>query len=263
MIPQVKSAISQVYPDRILVRGYSLVELVGTYTFGDVVYLLMTGELPHGQEGRLVEAILVSCAEHNINTPSTHAARTVANCGVPLQTAIAAGVSAIGEYHGGAGEACARILQEEVSAHPETSPDALAQDIVEDFRRGKRRIPGFGHRIHDPDPRAVRLLSLADEWGISGPHVALARAIVTALQATTGRSLPMNVDGALAALISDMGIGWRYGKALFIIARTAGLAAHVHEEITTGKPFKFFVPTDADYVGPPERPVPLKDTDAT
>jgi len=107
------------------------------------------------------------------------------------------------------------------------------------------------------------LLSLADEWGISGTHVALAQAIVVALQAATGRSLPMNVDGALAALISDMGIGWRYGKALFIIARTAGLAAHVHEETTTGKPFKFFAPTDAEYVGPPERPVPLKDTNAT
>ncbi|MFH1929714.1 MAG: citrate/2-methylcitrate synthase [Chloroflexota bacterium] len=176
---------------------------------------------------------------------------------------MAAGVSAIGEYHGGAGEACARMLQEAALAHPETSPDALARDIVEDFRRGGRRIPGFGHRIHDPDPRAVRLLSLADEWGISGPHVALARAIVAGLLAATGRSLPMNVDGALAALISDMGIDWRYGKALFIVARTAGLAAHVHEETTTGKPFKFFAPTDAEYVGPPERPVPLKDTNAT
>ena len=263
MSPQVKSAISQVYPDRILVRGYSLVDLMGTYTFGHVVYLLMTGELPQGQEGRLVEAILVSCAEHSINTPSTHAARTVVNCGVPLQSGIAAGVSAIGEYHGGAGEACARMLQETVLTHPESPPEALAWDIVEDFRQGGRRIPGFGHRIHDPDPRAVRLLALADEWGISGPHVALAQAIVVALQVATGRSLPMNVDGALAALVSDMGIDWRYAKALFIIARTAGLAAHVHEEITTGKPFKFFSPTDVAYVGPPERPVPLKDTNAT
>jgi len=134
---------------------------------------------------------------------------------------------------------------------------------VEDFRRDGRRIPGFGHRIHDPDPRAARLLSLADEWGISGPHVALAQEIVAVLQTATGRSLPMNVDGALAALLSDMGIDWRYSKALFIIiARTAGLAAHVQEELAIGKPFRFFAPTEAEYVGHPERPVPLKDTDA-
>ena len=259
MAGRVRSAISQLYPDRILVRGYDLVELVGTHTFGDVVYLLMSGELPGGQEGRLVEAILVSCAEHSINAPSTHAARTVANCGVPVQSAIAAGVSAVGEYHGGAGEACARMLQEAIRARPGTPPEVLAGEIVADFRRGGQRVPGFGHRFHDPDPRAVRLLSLADEWGISGQHVALARAMVGALRAATGRSLPMNVDGALGALISDMGIDWRYGKALFLLGRTAGLAAHVHEEMTTGRPFKFFGPVEVEYVGPPERPVPAGD----
>ncbi|HYN87521.1 MAG TPA: citrate/2-methylcitrate synthase, partial [Ardenticatenaceae bacterium] len=179
----VQTAISQVHPDRILVRGYSLADMAGVYSFGDVIYLLITKELPQGREGQLIEAMLVCCAEHSINAPSTHVARAVANCGVPLQSAVAAGVSAVGENHGGAGEACARILQEAVAADGEAPPETVAAAIVADWRRNGRRLPGFGHRFHDPDPRAERLLALADEWGLSGPHVALARAIVAELKA--------------------------------------------------------------------------------
>ncbi len=250
-----QTAISQVYPDRVLLRGYNLADLAGSRSFGDVVYLLMTGELPAGREGQLIEALLVVCAEHSINAPSTHTARAVANCGVPVQSAIAAGISAVGEHHGGAGEACARLLQDAVRADPTAAPDTVAARLVQEFRAAGKRIPGFGHRFHDPDPRAERLLALADTWQLSGPHVALGRAIVAALQ-TDARSLPMNVDGALAAVLSDLGIDWRFGKAIFIIGRTAGLAAHVHEEMTTGKPFKFIQPVPVEYIGPDERPLP-------
>jgi citrate synthase len=180
----------------------------------------------------------------------------VANCGAPLQAAVAAGISAIGEHHGGAGEACAKILQEALQVRPTASAEVLAGEIVAEFRAAGQRLPGFGHRFHDPDPRAERLLALAEEWGLSSTHVALARAIVAELKAATGRSLPLNVDGALAALISDLGIDWRYGKALFIIGRTAGLVTHVHEELMTGKPFKFAARVEADYIGPAERPLP-------
>ncbi len=133
------------------------------------------------------------------------------------------------------------------------SPAKLPARIVAEARLNRRRLPGFGHRFHDPDPRAQRLLALADEWGLSGRHVALTRSIVRELKATTDRSLPMNVDGALAALISDLGIDWRYGKTLFIIGRTAGLATHGHEEMRTGKPFKFAARVETAYVGSPER----------
>ncbi|MGH2544884.1 MAG: citrate/2-methylcitrate synthase, partial [Ardenticatenaceae bacterium] len=180
MTTSIETAISRALPDRILVRGYNLVEMAGTRSFGDVVYLLLTGELPTGREGQLVEAILVICAEHSINTPSTHIARATANCGVPLQSAVAAGINAIGEHHGGAGEACARILQETIQSDRAASPEVLAARIVEAFRQAGKRLPGFGHRFHDPDPRTDRLLTLADEWGISGAHVALARALVKA-----------------------------------------------------------------------------------
>lgn len=252
----VQTKIAELHADRILVHGYNLVEMAGHYSFGDTIYLLLTGELPPGREGDLLEAMLVITAVHGINSPSTHTARAVANCGVPLQTAVAAGISAIGDKHGGAGEACARILQEAVAAQPNASPEDLARQIVAEARAQKQRLPGFGHRFHDPDPRAQRLLLLAGAWGISGRFAALAQAIVAALQEATGRSLPLNVDGALAALISDMGLDWRNGKAIFILGRAAGLAAHVQEELATGKPFQFIKSVDADYVGAGERPLP-------
>jgi citrate synthase len=252
----VQTKIAQLHPDRILVHGYNLVEMGGRNSFGDTIYLLLTGELPPGHEGDLLEAMLVLTAVHGINSPSTHTARAVANCGVPLQTAVAAGISAIGDHHGGAGEACARILQEAVAAQPDKSLEALARQIVAEARAQKRRLPGFGHRFHDPDPRAQRLLTLADDWQISGRFTALAQGIVAALRAATGRSLPLNVDGALAALISDMGLDWRHGKTIFILGRAAGLAAHVHEELAQGKPFQFINGVAVEYVGAGERPLP-------
>lgn len=253
MAHTLETGISQVFPDRILVRGHNVVDLAQSHSFGDMLYLLLRGELPPGQEGRLIEAMLVLMAEHSINAPSIHAARTVASCGSPVQTSIAAGISAIGEHHGGAGEACARILQEVITAAAAgADPDELARKIVAEFRQRNERLPGFGHRFHDPDPRAVYLLTLAEELGIAGPHTTLAKALVSVLHAETGRSLPLNVDGALAALISDMGFDWRLGKGFFIVARSAGLLAHVHEEMTLGKPLKFAPVAEVRYTGPPE-----------
>lgn len=255
----VKTAISQLFRDRILVRGYNLVEMAGRYSFGDLLYLLFRGELPARHEGDLLEAMIVLSVEHSMNAPSTHTARAVANCGVPLQSAVAAGISAIGEHHGGAGEACARLLQEALQAEPTKSPAAIAEAIVAEYREVGQRLPGFGHRFHDPDPRATRLLALAEDWSLTGPHVALARAIEEALREASGRSLPLNVDGAQAALLSDMGIDWRFAKAVFILGRSAGLVTHAVEEMTTGRPFQFIAPVQAEYAGPPERPLPVSD----
>ncbi len=257
MTETITTSISQVFPDRIIVKGYDLAQMPGRYQFGDVVYLLMTGDLPAGHEGDMIEAMLVAAAEHSANAPSVHTARTVAGCGVPFQSAMVAGISAIGDYHGGAGEACAHLLQETIAQHPHEDAQSLAAQLVSDFRQQKKRLPGFGHRFHSPvDPRSQRLLALADQWRLSGPHIALARAIELELQRVAGRPLPMNVDGAMAAILSDLGIDWRFGKAIFIIARSAGLAAHVHEEMTTGKPLQFASKRQIHYIGPPQRPFP-------
>lgn len=270
----VKTRISKATPDRILVAGYNLVDLVGRTSFGEMVYLLMTGSLPKGHEGDLVEAMLVCCAEHSITSPSTHVARAVANCGTNLQSAVAAGISALGENHGGAGEALARAMQEVgagftpapgTDARPNpgagarpapTETAVLARAVIESFRQKGLRVPGIGHRLHNPDPRSVRLFELAAEWGLAGQYSRLGMEIARQVSAEAGRVLPLNVDGALACLLSDIGVHWHYAKAVFIIARSAGLSAHVVEEMETGIPFKFIPPQEVEYSGPPERPAP-------
>ena len=252
----VKTSITQITPDQIIVRGFDLCELMGRLSFAEVVFLLIAQRLPTPGEGRILDAILVSSIDHGVDAPSTHVARSVASCGVPVQSAISAGINAIGDSHGGAGEQCARILQEALAAHPEVTFNELAHSMITERQAAGQRVPGFGHRMHDPDPRAVRLLTLADAEGISGRHVELARALEQALRDTTRRSLPLNVDGAIAAILSDLGIDWRFGKSLFIISRTAGLAAQVHEQITTGKPLKFAQPVNAEYIGSQPKKLP-------
>jgi citrate synthase len=255
----VKTSITRITPDQIIVRGFDLCEMMGKLSYAEVVFLLIAQRLPTPSEGRILDAILVSSIDHGVDAPSTHVARSVASCGVPVQTAISAGINAIGDSHGGAGEQCARILQETLAEHPGIDVNDLARRLVAERRAVGQRLPGFGHRMHDPDPRAVRLLTLADAECISGRHVALARALEMALLETTGRSLPLNVDGAIAAILSDMGIDWRFGKSLFIISRTAGLAAQVYEQMTTGKPLNFAQPVNAEYIGPQPRSLPGED----
>jgi len=245
-----KTAISKVSPNEILVRGYPIEQLTRERQFGDVVYLLLTGELPKGKEGRLVEAILVSCCEHSLASPSVDAVRFVASSGVPLQTAVAAGVSAIGDVHGGAMEICAEILRDAVAR-------GLTPEKVFDFLKAqKRRLPGFGHPVHTDDPRVKILFALAEEWQLCGPHAAFARQLEAASVAKLGRRLKLNVDGAIGALLCDLGIDPRLGKTFFIVARSAGYAAHAYEQVTQERPFKAAEHTDITYTGPARRNVP-------
>ena len=249
-----KTAISQVRPNEILVRGYPIEQLTRQCSFGDVVYLLLAGELPEGNEGRLVEAILVSCCDHSLASPSADAVRFVASCGVPLQTAVAAGVSAIGDVHGGAIEPCAKLLEQAVA---DNKPGT---QVLRDLKTKGQRMPGYGHAVHKNDPRTAVLLSLAEEWKLAGPHTRLAREIEQATEAVIGRHLPMNVDGVIAALLCDMGIDPALGKAFFIIGRAPGYTAHACEQMTREKPFKAASHEEITYTGPGKRDIPARQT---
>jgi citrate synthase len=245
-----RTSISRVRPNEILVRGYPVEDLASQRSFGDVVYLLLTGELPAGRQGRLVEGILIACCEHSLASPSADAVRFVASSGVPLQTAVAAGLSSIGDVHGGAIEPCARILSAAVAA---ARPAAA---VLEDLKTHKRRMPGFGHPVHTQDPRTIVLLGLAEQWGLIGAHTKLAKDIELATDAVLGRHLPMNVDGAIAGLMCDMEIDPALGKAFFIIGRAPGYVAHAHEQSTAERPFKAAGIDEITYTGPARRPVP-------
>jgi citryl-CoA lyase len=246
-----KTAISRIEPGEIRVRGYDITELMGGISYAQAVYLILKGELPTQAEARMMEAILVSCIDHGVTPPSVLAARTVLSAGNPLNASVAAGVMAIGDVHGGAVEQCARLLQE--WAGKEGSADDVARALVKELRRLKQRMPGFGHHLHSTDPRTVRLLSLAGETGCHGRHIQLAQAVEVELAKCLGKHLPMNVSGAVGAVISDMGFDWRLGKGFFIISRTAGLVAQAYEEWARQKPLRKLGPPPSEYDGPEDR----------
>lgn len=248
------TAITRVETNSIRIRGYDVTQLMGNRSFGDVVYMLFSGELPRGNEGKLVEAILVAGCDHSLAAPSADTVRFVASSGVPLQASVAAGIIALGEWHGGAIEQCAKIFQEAKPAGKDVQ--GLANDILAAYRARKERLPGFGHPVHTTDPRTPRLLGLAQGWGLTGPHTELALALEAATEKQLGRRLPLNVDGAIAGVMSDMGLDWRLGKGFYVISRASGLIAHYYEQLTQERPFKEVPPQDIEYWGPPPRPVP-------
>jgi citryl-CoA lyase len=232
------------------VRGYDICSMISKLTFAQTVYLILKGELPNEAEARMIEGLLVSSIDHGITPPSCLAARTVMSGGNSLNASVAAGILTIGESHGGAIEQCARILQEGVTAGLD------AKQVVADCKSKGIRIPGYGHRIHARDPRTTSLLQLADDCGFTGAHIRLATGIMEVLEHGTDKKLPLNVDGAIAAVISEMGFDWRLGKGFFIIARTPGLVANVFEEWTTKKPMRKLGPIGGTYTGPADRDLP-------
>jgi citryl-CoA lyase len=248
-----KTSISEIKKGEIRVRGYDIAELMEKLTFSQVIFLILKGELPTSKESKMMEAILVSSIDHGATPPSSLATRTVISGGNPLNAAVAGGVLTIGESHGGAIEQCAEIFQETVKKGKEL--DFLASELVSDYSARKKRIPGYGHRLHETDPRTVKLFKLAEELGFSGKHLKLAQAIEKKLEETWGRKLPLNVDGAIAAVISDMGFDWRLGKGFFIISRVPGLIAHAYEELIREKPMRKLGNTDFEYDGPGPRKV--------
>ncbi|HEX2030318.1 MAG TPA: citryl-CoA lyase [Actinomycetota bacterium] len=249
-----RTGIGRVRPGEILVRGYDLTELIGRRSFGDVTYLLLSGELPHGNEGRMMEALLVAAAEHSVVAPSVDAARFVASAGVPLQAAVAAGTIGLGEHHGGAVDAAARLFADAAETGRPDREAALATGRR--LKEQGRRLPGFGHVVHDPDPRAGRLFEVAGELGFRGRWCALAEAFERVSEDVFGRTLRMNVDGAMAALLLELGLDPGLGKAFYVIGRSPGLVAHVFEEQTRERPYRDVGWGSVDYDGPERRPLP-------
>ncbi len=248
-----KTSITNIGPGKIRVRGYDIAEIMEKLSYAQVVYLILKGELPGEAEAELMNAVLVSSIDHGATPPSVLGTRTVMSGGNSLNAAIAGGVLVIGDTHGGAIENAARIMQD--WAKKEGAPTALAGQLVDWLKEGKRRMPGFGHRLHKIDPRTGKLFEIAARHGYSGRHIELCKAVEKALAEKTGRELPINVDGAIAAVISDMGFDWRLGKAFFIISRTPGLVAHAYEEMTRERPMRKLGPLPFEYDGPEDREI--------
>lgn len=252
------SAVTSIAPNEIRVRGYRVEELMGKVSFGEAVYLVLRGELPGAAVGLLMEAMLVASIDHGVTPPSTLSVRNAATTGAPLNACIAAGALAVNRHHGGAVEDCMRLLARGAArVQAGESAGAVAQALMAEEKAAGRRLPGFGHRIHTDDPRSHRLLALAREAGAAGPSVAVAEAIVAAL-AASGKPLPLNVDGAIAAVLADLGFAPELANGFFILARTAGWIAQVAEELGREKPMRRIDQQACTYDGPAPRELPAR-----
>jgi len=226
------SAICGSNPETIVVRGRDLCgELVGRLGFSDYVWLLITGELPRPGQRAALDATLVAIAEHGL-VPSVQASRmTLAAAPEALQGAVAAGILGCGSVVFGSTEAAGRFLDEVVTRSRGTSPEEAAREVIARYRADRRPIPGYGHPLHrGGDPRSLRLLAVAEENGTSGEHIAAARSVERLLPELTGKQLAMNVSAAIPAVLLDAGYPLLALKGVPILARTAGLIAHLLEE---------------------------------
>jgi citrate synthase len=252
------TSITKVEPNKLLVRGYPLDGLMGKASFGQMVYLLFKGELPSKNEGKMIEAMLTSSVDHGATPPSVLSALTVASTGAPLNAAVAAGILAISKFHGGAIEDCMYILQDvkKLMVDEKLDTETAAEKLIQNYREKKKKLSGFGHRLHTKDPRTAKLFQLAEEYGIAGDYIAIARALEKKFAESTGKHLPINVDGAIGAVLCDMDFDPQLANAFFMIARLPGLVAHIVEEKTRQKPMRKIDPSDHEYDGPGERAVP-------
>ena len=254
-----RTAITCIEPNKIIVRGYPLDEVMGRLTFGETIYLLFMGEVPSPAIGSLMEAMLVSFIDHGATPPSTLAARNTATTGASLRACVAAGVLGFGRYHGGDIEACMYFLDAGLDlVRKGASYGEAAAEIVYKCQQGDEAIPGFGHRFHTRDPRAARLFQMALELEVEGEHVQMIRAVELALADgdRSGGALPVNIDGAIAAVCGDLGIPPNVANALFITSRVPGIAAHAREEFERYRPMRQIDPKDHVYDGPSQRRLP-------
>jgi len=215
------------------VRGRDLAsDLMGRLSFSEYFYFLLTGSEPSDDQRFFLDLLLVSIAEHGL-MPSNVAARlTLAADPSSLHGAVAAGILGAGPVVLGTSEECARLLEQtQALVVAGTAPEEAAASLAHEIHGAGGKVPGFGHPVHAPvDPRAERILELADERGASGPHVLLARAFRESVAVIRGRPLTMNVAMPIAALLLDLGFPRAAVKGVPILARTASLIAHLAEE---------------------------------
>jgi citrate synthase len=218
------TSIAQAYPDRVEVRGRDLTgDLMGRLTFTEHFHLLLTGSEASRDQRFFLDLVLVAIAEHGLMPTNVAARMTYAADPDSLQGAVAAGILGAGPVVLGTAEECARLLEQAEAVSPEA--------VVREVHGAGGKVPGFGHPVHTPvDPRAERILELADEHGIAGTNVQLARRLREAVEQEWGRPLTMNVALPIAAVLLDLGFPSSMVAAVPVLARTASLLAHLAEE---------------------------------
>jgi citrate synthase len=251
-----KTAVSRVEKDKIVTRGYNQRDLIEKIRYSDMIFLLLRGRLPTLKEARIFNHVLVSFCDHGVTPPSTQTARLIASSGSPLNSAVAGALLSFGHKHAGAIEKTMELYQSKIgTARLIEDPDidnkqiaSLAIEVYKDYVLKGKKVPGFGHRYHSTDPRADKLIEMAIKEGFIGPHLKLALAIQDLV--FEKKNIKLNVDGANAAILSDLGFDPELGLGVFIIGRVPGIIAHIHEERMDEEEFRRFCDLDdIEYVG--------------
>ncbi len=226
------------------VYGYDLTKLALSPSFTRTIYLILQGKLPDKNSERMLDAILTISIDHGIAPSSVVSARNVYSGGSPVQAAVAAGILAFGEFHGGAVEKAMENFKTYIMQKPNI--------VVSEFKKRGERLSGFGHRVYSADPRTLALIEIAKSLGFFGKYVKFAKALEKELS-LSAKMLPLNIDGIIAALLLEMEFNPKVGKGIFIIARTPGIVAHVVEEAIREKPVRRLTDEEIDYDGPRPR----------
>jgi citrate synthase len=250
-----KTAITTSDEKSIYLRGYNIASLMTQATFTDTIFLLHQSRLPSKAERALFDAILIGVSDHGPAAPSAAAARIVASGNrQSLEAAVAAGVLAMGDAHGGAALDCMQMILEgiELARRESISIKDAARRIAGNAKSEHKRLPGMGHRVHTDDPRTRVLFMMARENGLAHDGIAFMEALEQAALEQIG-PLPINIDGALSAVLVDLGFQPPIGKLIFIIGRVVGVTAQVMEEHMREKPMRVRIPVIYD--GPPPRDI--------
>jgi citrate synthase len=247
------TSIIDIHPGEIDIRGYPIQQLIGELSFPDMIWLMLRGEVPERRRSKLLEAALVAAVDHGPHAPSIAISRMAVTCGLPLNGAMASAINALDDVHGGAGQQCMELL-EDIVAH--TTGDTVDVAVVEASlnryvaEHGKI-IPGFGHRFHGIDPRAVKLSELVEaaraDGVLKGRHAQAGALVEQVMTRRKGRAIPMNIDGITAVIYGELGFAAELGRGLFILSRSVGILAHAWEQKQEGVRIK----------GPMHRDIPF------
>ncbi len=230
-----ESAICTSTAENITVRGYDLCDdVMGKIDFVAYFWLLVCGKLPDEKQKFFANVVLTAIAEHGL-VPSVVAARmTLAAAPEAFQGAVAAGLNGCGSVVLGSAEVAGRFLSGVVKRAEKSDMETAAREVLSEYKQAKQRVPGFGHPLHSSgDPRANLIMRLAREKSAEGEYFKALYTVHQLLPEVMGKSLPINVNGAIPAIMLDVGFPLSALKGISLLARTGSLVAHLEEETTT------------------------------
>lgn len=237
-----KTAITKIENGKESIRGLKFENLMREHTFTEVIYVILKGELPSEIHRKMFDAILVSVIDHGAGTASAMNARISASARNPVHASVAAGLLGLGERHG-------TVIEQAMRFFYANKGNEDIGFILKEMKAKKEFVMGYGHKIFkEADPRAQVLLSVAKELGLYGEYCAFAEQMVTELGAISSGSLPLNADGAIGAILCDMGFDERIGNGIFVISRVPGLVAHIVEERTQDEGIRRMPENEIEYI---------------